>query len=57
MVSDGARGTLKQTADRIVAKGKDVKTFEALIKILKQECTKSRYFQLMKMLYAKMQMI
>ena len=36
---DGVGGTLKRTADRIVAEGKDISTFETFIEVLRKECT------------------
>lgn len=41
---DGVGGTLKRTADRIVAEGKDVNTFDSLINVLKKECTGIKLF-------------
>ena len=35
---NGVGGTLKCTADRIVAEGKDISTFETFIEVLSKEC-------------------
>lgn len=35
---DGIGGTLKRTADRLVAEGKDVENFETLVSAIKNQC-------------------
>ncbi|CAH1110242.1 unnamed protein product [Psylliodes chrysocephalus] len=45
---DGIGGATKQTADRLVAEGKDIASFDTLLESLKQNITNVTYFSIKK---------